>query len=150
MIRIVIVTAIAAWILCSSQGYALFSSYSQTIKTQRFPVDFYDWKGYKIRYTKSVMDDSNPPIILIHGFGASFEYYRKQIPVFSRAGYSVYAIDLLGFGGSEKVVGAGYSAELWAQQVLDFVTDVVLKSNKSKKMPILAGLYRHMSIVLSQ
>jgi pimeloyl-ACP methyl ester carboxylesterase len=107
---------------------------------QALPNLIWKWKGYDIRYTKAGKD-GDPPIVLIHGFGASLDYYRKQIPVFAAAGYSVYAIDLLGFGGSEKALcpeGIGYSADLWSRQVLDFCAEV-LGPAKGTKKPILAG-----------
>jgi len=60
----------------------------------------------------------NPPIILIHGFGAAIEHWRQNIPVLSE-NYTVYAIDLLGFGASRKAA-ANYSINLWVEQVHDF------------------------------
>jgi|LauGreSBDMM110SN_4_FD.fasta_scaffold61546_1 pimeloyl-ACP methyl ester carboxylesterase len=113
----------------------------------RFKSLLYNWKGYNIRYCQKGPEDGQP-LILIHGFGASLDYYRKQIPAFAENGYSVYAIDLLGFGGSEKAIkplGKGYSASLWANQILDFYNDVVVsKANqnanqKNKQKVILAG-----------
>jgi len=122
----------------SDEGFV--STDTSPFTQPKFPSLFYNWKGYNIRYTKSGKEE-NPPIILIHGFGASLDYYRKQIPIFAAANYSVFAIDLLGFGGSEKVIRPfdenGYSSKLWAQQVLDFYTDIVSRNNGKK--PILAG-----------
>ena len=40
-------------------------------------------------------------ILLIHGFGASTDHWRFNIPVLSDK-YEVHAIDLLGFGKSPK------------------------------------------------
>lgn len=57
--------------------------------------------------------------MLIHGFGASIGHWRKNIPVLAEAGYQVYAIDLLGFGGSDKPA-LSYTLELWQQQLKDF------------------------------
>jgi pimeloyl-ACP methyl ester carboxylesterase len=42
------------------------------------------------------------PVLLIHGFGASVGHWRNNIPAYAAAGYRTYAIDLLGFGGSDK------------------------------------------------
>lgn len=92
------------------------------------PSLYWNWKGYNIRYTKAGPKNGTP-IVLIHGFGASLDYFRNQIPVFAAAGYSVYGIDLLGFGGSEKALqpeGTGYSSTLWSTQVLDFCSDMGL------------------------
>jgi pimeloyl-ACP methyl ester carboxylesterase len=58
---------------------------------------------------------------LVHGFGASIGHWRKNIPVLAEAGYRVYAIDLLGFGGADKPA-LEYSVELWQAQLKDFWT----------------------------
>ncbi|GAY34267.1 hypothetical protein CUMW_282470 [Citrus unshiu] len=41
--------------------------------------------------------------------------------------YTVYAIDLLGFGASDKPAGYSYTMEGWAQLILDFLDEVVKK-----------------------
>ena len=67
------------------------------------------------------------PVVLIHGFGASFYHWRKNIPALAQNS-RVYAIDLLGFGQSEKPtpgVGASYTFETWGQQIIDFCREVV-------------------------
>ena len=123
-----------------------YLSLSTSKSITNLPEFYYTWNNFKIRYTTtSDGDSSNPPIVLIHGFGASLDYYREQIPVFADSGYDVYAIDLLGFGKSDKIVdplGKGYSAELWAQLVLDFVDDIIMSSASSGVMrprPVLVG-----------
>nr|WP_199313852.1 alpha/beta fold hydrolase [Leptolyngbya sp. FACHB-671] len=79
------------------------------------------WKGYRIRYTAV---GSGRPLILIHGFGAAIGHWRKNIPVLSAAGYRVFALDLLGFGGSEKPP-LDYNLELWEELLKDFWTEQV-------------------------
>ncbi|WP_413175295.1 alpha/beta fold hydrolase [Anabaena azotica] len=74
------------------------------------------WRGYSIQYT--VMG-SGQPLVLIHGFGASIGHWRKNIPVLANAGYRVFALDLLGFGGSDKAA-IDYSMEVWAELLKDF------------------------------
>ena len=76
----------------------------------------WDWKGYKIGYT--VMG-TGQPLVLIHGFGASIGHWRKNIPVLAAAGYQVFAIDLLGFGSSDKPP-LNYTMEVWEELVKDF------------------------------
>ena len=67
-----------------------------------------------------------PPLVLIHGFGASVGHWRKNIPVLAQY-RRVYALDLLGFGMSSKPdpTVLGYTFETWGQQVADFVAEVV-------------------------
>ena len=78
-------------------------------------LDWY-WQGYKIRYTVS---GSGKPLLLIHGFGASIGHWKKNIPVLANAGYKVFALDLLGFGASDKAP-IDYTLELWQSQIKDF------------------------------
>nr|WP_199333667.1 alpha/beta fold hydrolase [Oculatella sp. FACHB-28] len=79
------------------------------------------WKEYRIRYTAV---GSGRPLILIHGFGAAIGHWRKNIPVLAAAGYRVFALDLLGFGGSEKPP-LDYNLELWKELLKDFWTEQV-------------------------
>jgi pimeloyl-ACP methyl ester carboxylesterase len=74
------------------------------------------WQGHQIKYT--VMGVGQP-LLLIHGFGASLGHWRKNIPVLAAQGYKVFALDLLGFGGSDKP-DLNYNLELWQQQIRDF------------------------------
>lgn len=63
-------------------------------------------------------------ILLIHGFGANLNHFRYNIPSLVHEGYTVYAMDLLGFGGSEKPKdpqSVGFCVELFAQQMIDFM-----------------------------
>jgi len=76
----------------------------------------WDWRGYDIKY---VAHGEGPPIVLIHGFGASIGHWRKNIPVLASAGYRVYALDLLGFGGSDKP-DLSYTLEFWVKLIHDF------------------------------
>lgn len=64
--------------------------------------------------------DSSAPVLLVHGFGASIGHWRKNIPFFLEAGYQVYAVDLIGFGASEKPLLEEYSLDIWKELLLDF------------------------------
>ncbi len=79
------------------------------------------WQGHSIRYTVA---GSGPSLILIHGFGASIGHWRKNIPVLAEAGYRVYALDLLGFGGSAKPP-LDYSLDLWADLLQAFWSEQI-------------------------
>lgn len=76
----------------------------------------WNWQGHQIQYT--VMG-TGCPLVLIHGFGASIGHWRKNIPVLAAQGYRVFALDLLGFGGSDKPA-VSYSLDLWEQLLKDF------------------------------
>mmetsp|Transcript_22710 Transcript_22710/g.52749 ORF Transcript_22710/g.52749 Transcript_22710/m.52749 type:complete len:377 (+) Transcript_22710:83-1213(+) len=89
----------------------------------------WEWEGYQIRYASAGSGGSKQPAVLVHGFGSSADTWRNQYDALAAAGHPVYAIDLLGFGGSEKPVEAQYSIDLWSRQVLDFVEQVVGKNS---------------------
>lgn len=50
----------------------------------------------------SISVGEGPPVILIHGIGASIYTWNYQIPALTEAGFKVYALDLLGHGESHK------------------------------------------------
>jgi pimeloyl-ACP methyl ester carboxylesterase len=70
-------------------------------------------------------------VVLIHGFGANLRHWRHTIPVVAEVA-EVYAIDLLGFGASDKppsqLLGeplrpgaVRYGFALWAELVAEFI-----------------------------
>ncbi|CBN74406.1 Predicted hydrolases or acyltransferases (alpha/beta hydrolase superfamily) [Ectocarpus siliculosus] len=83
----------------------------------------WEYDGHKINYVDEG-DKSKPALVLIHGFGASVYHWRYNIPALVKQGYRVLALDLLGFGLSDKPI-IEYSAETWRDQVCAFVTEVV-------------------------
>ncbi len=74
------------------------------------------WQGHKIVYT---VVGQGRPLILLHGFGASIGHWRKNISTLAAGGYQVFALDLLGFGGSAKPA-IDYNLELWVELIKDF------------------------------
>lgn len=79
------------------------------------------WRGWQIRYTyirPAKNKHLDTPLILLHGFGASIGHWRHNLQVLGSC-HTVYALDLLGFGASQKAP-VNYSIELWAEQVYDF------------------------------
>ena len=83
------------------------------------------WQGFTIRYQQS--GERGSPVLCIHGFGASSDHWRKNLPVFGQQ-HRAYAIDLIGFGGSDKPFPNDpipYTFETWSQQIIDFCQDVI-------------------------
>ncbi|MBD2361396.1 alpha/beta fold hydrolase [Anabaena minutissima FACHB-250] len=91
----------------------------QLVTTANFEKLVWTWRNHKIQYT--VMG-TGQPLVLVHGFGASIGHWRKNIPVLASAGYQVFAVDLLGFGGSDKAL-IDYSTAVWVELLKDFWTD---------------------------
>ncbi|ATS17551.1 alpha/beta fold hydrolase [Synechococcus sp. PCC 6717] len=94
------------------------------IANEPLAPQIWHWQGYPIVYRHQ--GTTGTPLLLIHGFGASSLHWRKNIPVLAAA-HRVYAIDLLGFGGSAKPAPhmVSYTFETWATLVLDFCHEVI-------------------------
>jgi pimeloyl-ACP methyl ester carboxylesterase len=98
---------------------------SSSIITSETSPKTWLWKGYSITY--STKGESGPAVILIHGFGASWGHWRKNLSVLGE-NCRCYAIDLIGFGGSAKPIpnqDINYTFETWSQQIADFCREVV-------------------------
>jgi pimeloyl-ACP methyl ester carboxylesterase len=68
--------------------------------------DVIEIDGYGVHY---VDVGHGPVMLMLHGFGGSTYSCRHLIPVFARSS-RVIAVDLKGFGYSERATGAGFSA----------------------------------------
>ena len=79
-----------------------------------------------------------PPLLLVHGFGASGFHWRRNINVLAAAGYRVYAIDLIGFGLSSKPI-IDYDAKLWRDQCAAFLREVAGCGGANGKRALIAG-----------
>ncbi len=64
----------------------------------------------------------SPAVLFIHGFGASTDHWRHNIPEISKA-YEVHALDLLGFGRSAKPGELQYGGPLWRDQIVAYVQE---------------------------
>jgi pimeloyl-ACP methyl ester carboxylesterase len=90
------------------------------------PGTYWQWRGESIYYVRAgEPHPQRPPLLLIHGFGASSDHWRKNISELSQE-FEVWAIDLLGFGRSAKPEWQ-YSGDLWRDQLDDFITNVIGK-----------------------
>jgi pimeloyl-ACP methyl ester carboxylesterase len=85
---------------------------------------YWQWRDHSIYYVKAgVPHPDRPPLLLVHGFGASTDHWRKNLEGL-KSEFEVWAIDLLGFGRSAKPE-IEYSGALWRDQLHEFITDVI-------------------------
>lgn len=94
--------------------------------------DYWHWgncpagtgETHSIHYVRAgEVHPGRPPLLLVHGFGASTDHWKKNIAALQEE-FEVWAIDLLGFGRSAKPQ-LTYSGELWRDQLHDFIQTVV-------------------------
>src|SRR5947209_19085454 len=85
----------------------------------------YAWKHGQVFY-RHAGDETSPPVLFVHGIGAgarSFMWRRNFLPL--ARDFRTYAVDLLGFGYSDKPAGAPYSSDLYVELLSDFLREAV-------------------------
>lgn len=81
---------------------------------------FVNVDGARVHY-QEFADAAKPPIILIHGYTASVYVWKMAAPMLANAGFRVIAVDLLGFGYSEKPSWFDYSIQSQARMISRFM-----------------------------
>lgn len=111
----------------SFAGMHLFNKYtSNQLKTlelkEKAPEYTFSWSYGDIAYTKSGI---GKPILLIHDLTAASSSYEwhKIIPELSQA-HTVYSLDLLGCGNSDKPI-INYTNYLYVRLISDFIQKVI-------------------------
>jgi len=85
------------------------------------PTGAWSFLGHHVhRLSQSPPQPEGPALLLVHGFGASTDHWRHNIPVLAEH-HEVHAIDLLGFGRSAKPAGLPYGGALWRDQLEAYV-----------------------------
>eukprot|EP00884_Botryococcus_braunii_P018020 jgi/Botrbrau1/4901/Bobra.118_1s0015.1 len=85
--------------------------------------DYWTYEGHRIHYVRA--GTQGPPVVLVHGFGASAYHWRYNVPALA-ANHRVFAVDLLGFGWSDKPLISGYADySVWQDQLASFIQEVV-------------------------
>ncbi len=95
----------------------------------QLPGNFIKLRGADIYYTENkakINDDGSMKapavnIILVHGLGGGAFTYRYNTGALADAGFNVYAIDLKGFGYSERALESDYSHAEQAEILLEFM-----------------------------
>lgn len=121
-------------VLAGGAGVAALAAVNAAIRRQASEPDdsalsgearFFEWKYGRVFYKTVGKPGSGPPLVFVHnvGAGASSFMWRKNFNVLSEY-FNVFALDLLGFGFSEKPGAAPYSADMYVELVTDFIREV--------------------------
>src|SRR4030095_1915273 len=121
--------------LAGGAGVAALAAVNATIR--RSPLDpddsvlggsanYLSWKHGRIFYKEAGLNRPGVPLVFIHGIGAGLSSFmwRKNFDPLAEV-FRVYAIDLLGFGLSDKPPTVTYSADLYVELISDFLREVV-------------------------
>lgn len=120
---------------------------------ERGAYEYWRWGGYLCRYAVVAAPEASagggvvaaaaeppPAVVLVHGFGAgAYHWAANMPPLATEVGADVYAIDLIGFAGSEKPGDTAYSQVLWEAQLSAFVQQVVLGGEASVRRRVYVG-----------
>jgi pimeloyl-ACP methyl ester carboxylesterase len=105
-----------------------YATLPETARTYRMP------RPVRVSYV-----DLNPTgkrcVVLIHGLGSYLKFWRYQIDAFQRRGYRVVALDLPGFGKSDKPASFPYTMEAMADTVRELLAQLTPKIER----PLLVG-----------
>jgi pimeloyl-ACP methyl ester carboxylesterase len=104
-------------------GIIYFSIYST--KKAEYPIskNFITINSHKINYIDRGV---GIPLVFIHGYGASIYSWRKNLPILSKY-YRVCALDLLGFGFSDKPLNEDYSVNAYMKLIIQFMNALKIK-----------------------
>jgi pimeloyl-ACP methyl ester carboxylesterase len=83
---------------------------------------YFDWQGHRLFVRRG---GSGKPLLLIHGFPTSGFDWAAMWPALSSR-YSLHALDMLGFGLSDKPKAFAYSLSASADQWQDYVQSQAL------------------------
>ena len=94
---------------------------------------YWSYKDLRVHF-RQTGKESNPPIVLIHGFGASSDHWRNNAEIFAAAGFRIYGIDLIGFGKSEQNLKGKINHldnQFWSNQLAYFLDEIAgIKENR--------------------
>lgn len=81
---------------------------------------FVNIDGIRVHY-QEFGDPAAHPLILIHGYTASVYVWKDTAPLLAEAGFRVLAIDLVGFGYTEKPRSFDYTIQAQARMISRFM-----------------------------
>ncbi|MEA2173021.1 MAG: hypothetical protein QOD00_613 [Blastocatellia bacterium] len=122
-------------LLAGGAGMAALAAVNATIRRNASEPDesalggepqTFQWRHGRVFYKTAGANNIGPPLVFVHGIGAgaSSFMWRKNFDALA-ADFRVYALDLLGFGFSDKPANAPYSADLYVELIADFIREII-------------------------
>jgi pimeloyl-ACP methyl ester carboxylesterase len=111
------ILAIAGVLLLLAMGCARLPAPSASLEPSLGEPKIFDYHGVKINYYEA---GQGPPVILLHGFGASAYSWRFLGPALVKD-HRVFTLDLKGYGLSAKPEDGKYAISDQADMVAEFI-----------------------------
>ena len=102
----------------------------------------------KVRYFESKVKDKEKNLLFIHGLGSSSERWL-DIPEALSKYFHTIAVDLIGFGNSDKPQNINYTIETFKKFILDFITSIHLNDKRISYIGHSLGGYIALETALS-
>ena len=140
LLTLLILSAGAAVTTAGINKAIQFSAISKNFLAEPEPLCF-KWRLGNVYYTK---EGTGKPLLLIHDLDTCTSGYEwKQLIPFLSSKYTVYTIDLLGYGRSEKA-NMTYTNFLYVQLISDFIKSEIghrtsiITSGEAASIPLMA------------
>lgn len=140
----VLFSSLTAAAMAGMNQYIFMSALSKNALSTDHDL-YYDWKLGKIFFTR---EGTGSPLLLIHELDSmSCDFEWKKIRKKLSSNHTVYTIDLLGCGRSEKP-NFTYTNFLYVQLITDFIKNViggsctVVSSGNTSSLVTMSALYR--------
>ena len=117
------VMAIATAIFGTGQATAQTRTTPATLSDPAFVSHTATVNGVRLHY---VSGGKGPLVLLVHGWLETWWHWRLVMPALREAGYTVVALDMRGYGDSEKPVG-GYDQDNIAEDMAQLITHLGYK-----------------------
>lgn len=117
------------------------------------PIGYHihDWnfKSFRVQYATAGVEATSaclhkPAIVLVHGFGANCQHWRRNMQPLADQGFRVFALDLLGFGMGEKPKPGTndsdgnpveYTFDYWTSELSTFI-ETVVETRQGARRPV--------------
>lgn len=115
-----VVGGLVAWKMLSRAETVDWETDSQYLP-HRDKSKFISIDGIRIHYQHFGSETSQKTMILIHGYNSSTFVWRTVAPMLAERGFEVIALDMVGYGFSEKPEWFDYSIQSQARMIVRFM-----------------------------
>jgi pimeloyl-ACP methyl ester carboxylesterase len=115
--RIIKIPVISCFLFLVAAGCARLPAPPRNLDHSWGERQVFDYQGIKINYYQA---GQGPPVILLHGFGACAYTWRHLAPELAKD-HRVFALDLKGYGLSDKPEDGKYAVSDQAEMVAAFI-----------------------------
>ena len=111
--------AVVAWKFLTRPSEVVWEDAKKYVANSEYSK-FIEVDGATVHY-QEFGDETDPTLVLVHGFSSSTAVWQTVAPMFAERGFHVVAVDLLGFGYSDKPDSFDYTIASQARMIVRFM-----------------------------